>query len=77
MMTNVVFNSSEVAHLRPKKGHDARYKTALRVDPLLAGDWAALKVKLAEDGMDATLEGAKKWLRKWVDDLEPEYFMAR
>ena len=76
VMTNVVFNPAEVAHLRPKKGRDTRYRTALRVDPLLAGDWASLKVKLAEDGLDATLAGAKAWLRKWVDDLEPEYFMA-
>ena len=47
VMTNVVFSENEVEHLRPMKGRDKRYKAALRVDPLLSGDWASLKVKVS------------------------------
>eukprot|EP01051_Picozoa_sp_SAG22_P014005 SAG22_NODE_1639_length_3911_cov_21.500787_3_plen_82_part_00 len=46
--------------IRPK------FKAALRVDPLLSGNWPAVRAALEEAGFDQTIEGAKQFLREWA-----------
>lgn len=77
IMTNIPFDSNEVSHWRPKtKPYSGRYRSALRVDPLLAGDTKTLEKALSLNGYKNTLEGAKQYLRDWVDTMKPEYMMA-
>lgn len=43
VMTNIPFDPEEASHWRPdKKPYSARFRSALRVDPLLKGDWEAV-----------------------------------
>ena len=77
IMTNVPFNSNEVQHWRPQRtSYTDRYRSALRVDPLLAGDRSTIEATLAASGYELTLEGARQYLRDWCDTMKPEYMMA-
>ena len=77
IMTNIPFDSNEVQYWRPhKKNYSERYRSALRVDPLLAGDRQAVEKALKLSGYDVTLEGARQYLRDWCDTMNPEYMMA-
>jgi len=79
VMTNIPFDPNEAQHWRgPKKKqyNSIQYRTALRVDPLLAGDTRTIEIALKASGYDCTLEGARQYLRDWVDTLKPEYMMA-
>eukprot|EP00957_Ditylum_brightwellii_P014082 1062088-Ditylum_brightwellii.AAC.1 len=59
VMTNIPFDANEVQHWRPKrKEYPEQYKSALRVDPLLAGDRNTVETALRGSGYDVTLEGA-------------------
>jgi hypothetical protein len=77
IMTNIPFDSNEAQYWRPKpKEYPSRYRSALRVDPLLSGDRAAAESALKSSGYDTTLEGARQYLRDWCDTMKPEYMMA-
>ena len=43
-----------------------KFKAALRVDPLLSGNWPAVKAALEEAKYETTIEGAKQFLRDWA-----------
>jgi len=77
VMTNIPFDSNEAQHWRPTtKQYPDQYRSALRVDPLLAGDRATIESALQGSGYDVTLEGARQYLRDWCDTMRPEYMMA-
>jgi hypothetical protein len=77
IMTNVPFNSSEAHFWKPIRAeYSTRYRSALRVDPLLAGDRSTIEASLQAGGYPLTTEGAKQYLRDWCDVMKPEYMMA-
>jgi hypothetical protein len=77
IMTNIPFESNEAQYWKPKrKEYPKQYRSALRVDPLLAGDRATVEAALKASGYDVTLEGARQYLRDWCDTMKPEYMMA-
>jgi hypothetical protein len=77
IMTNIPFDTNEAQYWRPeRKEYSERYRSALRVDPLLAGDRATVEKALKSSGYDCTLEGARQYLRDWCDTMKPEYMMA-
>ena len=47
-----------------------RFRSALRADPLLSGDWAQLCAELASGGYEPTAEGARAYLGDWVDRMK-------
>lgn len=78
IMTNIPFSQMEAQYWRgPKqKPYSGRFRSALRVDPLLAGDVKTIEAALKASGYDNSLEGARQYLRDWVDTMNPEYMMA-
>ena len=54
----------------------SRFKTALRVDPILSGDWGTIAACVAARGLPVTLEGARIFIEAWAKVYEPEYLMA-
>ena len=77
IMTNIPFSGNEVQYWRPKPAeYSSHYRSALRVDPLLAGDRATVESALKASGYEVTLEGARQYLRDWCDTMKPEYLMA-
>jgi hypothetical protein len=56
--------------------HSRRFRTALRVDPLLKNDWALISRCLSASGYEDSIEGAINYLVDWVDTMQPEYLMA-
>ena len=53
-----------------------RFRTALRVDALLKGDWKTVRDSLANRGLPQTLEGAKAFLKAWARKYGAVYLMA-
>ena len=47
-MTNIPFSKEEMKHFKEGTTFSKRYRTALRVDPLLEGDWGKVKLAMAE-----------------------------
>eukprot|EP00977_Amphora_coffeiformis_P021945 scaffold10087_cov166-Amphora_coffeaeformis.AAC.6 len=77
IMTNIPFSSTESQYWRPKPAaYSSHYRSALRVDPLLAGDRSTVESALKAAGYEVTLEGARQYLRDWCDIMKPEYLMA-
>ena len=77
IMTNIPFAANEVKYWKPQRvDYSKRYRSALRVDPLLAGDRETVEAALKGSGYDVTLEGARQYLRDWCDTMKPEYMMA-
>jgi hypothetical protein len=78
IMTNIPFNSTEAQYWRGpnKQSYSKRFRSALRVDPLLAGDTKTIEAALKASGYENTSEGARQYLRDWVDTMKPEYMMA-
>lgn len=64
------------AAMLPQSFCSARFKTALRIDPLLKGDWGTIAASLAARGLPETLEGARAFLRAWTKVYGAEYMMA-
>jgi len=64
------------ADLIPQTYDKARFRTALRIDPILKGDWGTIAACLEARGLPATLEGARIFLEAWAKVYEPEYLMA-
>ena len=77
VMTNIPFSSAEAACWRPaRRDYSERFRSALRVDPVLAGDWAAVSAELAAGGYEESAEGARRYLVDWAGTMRPEYLMA-
>lgn len=80
VMTNIPFVPEEAVHWKLKSAPivSPRLKTALRVDPILAGDWTTVAAALRrnEPAHPETLEGCKAYLREWIGILKPVYLMA-
>jgi len=77
IMTNIPFDALEAKYWKPHKvGYSTRFRSALRVDPLLAGDRPAIEAALKSSGYPETMDGARDYLREWCDVMEPEYMMA-
>jgi hypothetical protein len=77
VMTNIPFDPNEAQHWRPsRKEYPDRYRSALRVDPLLSGDRKTIESALKGSGYNVTIEGARQYLRDWCDTMKPEYMMA-
>jgi hypothetical protein len=77
IMTNIPFDMNEAQYWRPKqKPYSQNYRSALRVDPLLAGQKEEITKILLSSGYESTIEGACQYLRDWCDIMKPEYMMA-
>ena len=77
VMTNIPFEPTETQHWRPTpKEYSRNFRSACRVDPLLAGSKASVEKALRAAGYDSTLEGARQFLHDWCDTMKPEYLMA-
>jgi mannitol-1-phosphate/altronate dehydrogenase len=77
IMTNIPFDSTEARCWRPtKKVYPETFKSALRVDPLLAGDKKTVENALKASGYGTSLDDARKYLHDWCDTMKPEYLMA-
>jgi hypothetical protein len=77
VMTNVPFDAREVKCWKDCQQSDtAHFRSALRVDPFLAGDTQTIQNTVAAEGYEITLDGAKQYLRDWCDRIKPEYVMA-
>ena len=85
-MTNVPFDENEAQYFRDNESGNSAdqdypippfLKTALRIDPLLKGDWGKLFAKcLTLEGMPHTMDGCKDYLRLWARRIKPMYLMA-
>lgn len=78
VMTNIPFAEEEVAQwaLPDAKRFARRFKAAVRVDPLLTGDWPLIARCLARDGFESTPAGARAFLAHWAAKTDAVYFMA-
>lgn len=78
IMTNIPFNVQEAQYWRgPKRrSYSKRFRSSLRVDPLLTGDIKTIEFALKASGYEESLSGARQYLRDWVDTIQPEYMMA-
>jgi hypothetical protein len=76
VMTNIPFDPNEAQYWHQKQPLTEHYRTALRVDPFLSGDQAAVQTALRASGYDTSLEAAKQFLRDWINIIKPEYVMA-
>eukprot|EP00928_Gymnodinium_smaydae_P006327 TRINITY_DN12233_c0_g1_i1.p1 TRINITY_DN12233_c0_g1~~TRINITY_DN12233_c0_g1_i1.p1 ORF type:complete len:511 (+),score=126.15 TRINITY_DN12233_c0_g1_i1:214-1533(+) len=54
----------------------ARFKSALRIDPILKGDWGTISECLRARQLPETIEGARAFLRAWAKVYGCEYLMA-
>ena len=53
-----------------------RFRTALRIDPILKGDWGTIQSCLKARGLPLTLAGARSFLIAWAKVYDAEYLMA-
>ena len=68
VMTNIPFDPKEAVHWLTESGkfedtvqqtyNVDQFKSALRIDPLLKGDWGTIKDCLAKTGLPQNLDGA-------------------
>ncbi|CAI5719015.1 unnamed protein product [Hyaloperonospora brassicae] len=84
VMTNVLFEPEEARHwlgdpattTSPPAWSRKYFRSALRVDQVLLGDWASISPTLDVFKLPHTLVGVRLLLKKWIDIIKPEYFMA-
>lgn len=86
VMTNIPFDPREAEHWLGPSGtfedpveqsfNTNMWKTALRIDPLLKGDWGTITACLAQVGLPETFDGAKDYLRQWAKVYGAIYLMA-
>ncbi|TDH74250.1 hypothetical protein CCR75_001439 [Bremia lactucae] len=84
VMTNIPFEPKEACHWlgdpatnTPPPAWSRKYfRSALRVDQVLLGDWASIGPTLDVFKLPHTLAGVRGVLEKWIDIMKPEYFMA-
>lgn len=79
IMTNDPFDDQERPVWEAAAATDARFETALRIDPLL-NDWPRSAPRLATWGYDVKgdlgagdLESVRRFLRDWIKRLSPRY----
>ncbi|KAG6587144.1 Mannitol 2-dehydrogenase [Phytophthora cinnamomi] len=84
VMTNIPFEPEEARHWlgdpatnTPPPAWSRKYfRSALRVDQILLGDWASIAPTLDVFKLPHTLAGVRTLLEKWIDIMKPEYFMS-
>ncbi|KAL3664837.1 hypothetical protein V7S43_010017 [Phytophthora oleae] len=84
VMTNIPFEPEEARHWlgdpatnTPPPAWSRKYfRSALRVDQILLGDWASIGPTLDVFKLPHTLAGVRTLLEKWIDIMKPEYFMS-
>ncbi|CAK4905500.1 unnamed protein product [Aphanomyces euteiches] len=77
VMTNIPFEPEEAKYWLEQTPYNAhQFKTALRVDQVLLGDWKSLGPALDLRNLPYTLAGVKAYLLAWIDIFQPVYFMA-
>lgn len=78
IMTNIPFDSNESQYWRGPRAatYSERFRSALRVDPLLAGDTKTIENALLASGYNLSVDGACQYLYDWIDTMKPEYLMA-
>lgn len=67
---------AEADHIFKQSFCASRFKTALRIDPVLKGDWGTISACLKSRGLPDSIEGAKTFLKAWAKVYQPEYLMA-
>ncbi|ETN15860.1 hypothetical protein PPTG_06139 [Phytophthora nicotianae INRA-310] len=84
VMTNIPFEPEEARHwlgdpatnTPPPVWSRKYFRSALRVDQILLGDWASIGPTLDVFKLPHTLAGVRTLLEKWIDIMKPEYFMS-
>lgn len=84
VMTNIPFEPEEARHwlgdpaknIPPPKWSRKYFRSALRVDEILLGSWHSIAPALDVFKLPHTLDGCRTLLLKWIDIMEPEYFMS-
>lgn len=84
IMTNIPFSSEEARHWFAAEDGSAppsfssRLKPALRVDPLLTGDWRSVAIALeaGREKFELSISGCRAYVRAWVRRIKPIYLMA-
>uniref|UniRef100_A0A7S2S087 Glucuronate isomerase n=1 Tax=Rhizochromulina marina TaxID=1034831 RepID=A0A7S2S087_9STRA len=76
VMTNIPFDPKEARHWRERKNAGSRFRSALRVDALFAGDMETVTAALSQAGHELSVTGLTAYLEEWVDLIHPEYLMA-
>mmetsp|Transcript_19245 Transcript_19245/g.31600 ORF Transcript_19245/g.31600 Transcript_19245/m.31600 type:complete len:458 (-) Transcript_19245:349-1722(-) len=79
VMTNIPFDEREASEWsNPRaKQHSKRFKAAVRVDPILSGDWETLFRAIEKEGLDPnSTVGAQQFLINWSKRIDSTYFMA-
>lgn len=77
IMTNEIFNSREIElwEQTPVLNLPNRFKTSLRVDPLII-DYTQISLFIQKYEYSPTISGFKQYLRDWNKKIKPEYLMA-
>jgi len=77
-MTNIPFDDHEAKQWdkASAKEYSEFFKAALRVDPILKGDWNSMARALARDKFPQTVKGAQDFLVHWSLKIDSIYFMA-
>ncbi|OQR91187.1 hypothetical protein ACHHYP_04917 [Achlya hypogyna] len=77
VMTNIPFDLSETQYwTSPTAFNRDQFKTALRIDQLLLGQWPVIGPALDRLHLPHTLQGVEQFLLHWIEIYAPEYFMA-
>lgn len=80
VMTNIPFAPEETVHwmAMPPPPLTPRLKTALRVDPMLTGDWKGICAVLSRCSppYELSLAGCRAFLQDWIKSIKPIYLMA-
>jgi hypothetical protein len=84
VMTNIPFEPEEARHWlgdpatnTPPPAWSRKYfRSALRVDQILLGDWASIGPTLDVFQLPHSLAGVRALLEKWIAIMKPEYFMS-
>ncbi|TYZ66927.1 hypothetical protein PybrP1_012239 [[Pythium] brassicae (nom. inval.)] len=84
VMTNIPFEPEEARHwlgdpvtgAAPPDWSRKYFRSALRVDQVLLGDWASIGPALDALALPHTLAGCRALLEQWIAIMKPEYFMA-
>nr|CCA23855.1 conserved hypothetical protein [Albugo laibachii Nc14]CCA24039.1 conserved hypothetical protein [Albugo laibachii Nc14] len=84
VMTNIPFDPQEAQYwlgdpsenIPPASWSRTYFRSALRVDQLLLGDWESIEKALDVFDLSPSVKGCRKLLTKWIEIMQPEYFMA-
>jgi hypothetical protein len=62
--------------LSSTQDYPATFRSALHVDPLLAGNKVTIEKALRAAGYGISVADAREYLHDWCDTMEPEYMMV-